>query len=194
MGHCKQTIDHNETLPFILGIVEFASTWHPFRSTHSAGWIWKIYSDIDTSSCWRRRGCLCQVSCSCGECVNSSDFDFIRRTDKEFRKTLVETVPAIDPVLKVLLQEEGNAVSEAKKSIDTATQKVIDAKDTVAGFFGAEEKPTPPKGTCHSVRIRIADRAILSSFHCFSHTKQIDSQYNIGCPTIAIYYGPTTIE
>lgn len=62
----------------------------------------------------------------------------------------METVPAIEPVLKILLQEEGNAVSEAKKSIDSATQKVLDAKDTVAGYFGAEpkheEKAAPAKG------------------------------------------------
>lgn len=77
---------------------------------------------------------------------NSHDFS----NDKEFRKTLVETIPGIDPVLKVLLREEGNAVSEVKKSIDSATQKVIDAKDTVAGYFGTEtkhdEKPAPAKG------------------------------------------------
>lgn len=74
----------------------------------------------------------------------------IFRNDEQFRKTLVETIPGIDPVLKVLLQEEGNAVSQAKKSIDSATQKVIDAKDNVAGYFAAEskheEKPTPAKG------------------------------------------------
>lgn len=62
----------------------------------------------------------------------------------------MENIPGIDPVLKVLLQEEGNAVSQAKKSIDSATQKVIDAKDTVAGYFGAEtkpeERPAPAKG------------------------------------------------
>lgn len=67
----------------------------------------------------------------------------------------METVPGIDSVLKVLLQEEGNAVSEVKKSIDSATQKVVDAKDTVASYFGSEtkhdEKPAPVKGNRHSV-------------------------------------------
>lgn len=38
----------------------------------------------------------------------------------------------------MLLQEDGNAVSEATKSITNATQKVIDAKDSVVGFFGGE--------------------------------------------------------
>lgn len=64
--------------------------------------------------------------------------------DKQFRKTLVETVPGIDPVLKVLLQEEGNAFSVAKKSIDSATDKVIGAKDTVVGYFGSETKQEEP--------------------------------------------------
>lgn len=64
------------------------------------------------------------------------------RSDKEFRQSLVSSVPAIEPVLKVLLQEEGNAVSEATKSINNATQKVVNAKDTVIGFFGAD-KPAP---------------------------------------------------
>lgn len=31
-------------------------------------------------------------------------------------------------------------MSEAKKTIDSATQKVLGAKDTVAGYFGAEPK------------------------------------------------------
>lgn len=61
--------------------------------------------------------------------------------DKAFRKTLVDTVPGIDPVLKVLLQEEGNALSSAKKSIDNATQKVVDVKNTVASYVGLDSKP-----------------------------------------------------
>lgn len=73
------------------------------------------------------------------KCVDFFDYP---RSDKEFRNSLVSSVPAIEPVLKVLLQEEGNAVSQATKSISNATQKVVDAKDTVVGFFGGE-KPAP---------------------------------------------------
>lgn len=83
-----------------------------------------------------------------GKYAISNDFDDFS-VDKQFRKTLVDTVPGIDPVLKVLLQEEGNALSEAKKSIDSATEKVIGAKDTVASYFGSEtkhEEPAPSKG------------------------------------------------
>lgn len=61
---------------------------------------------------------------------------------------MVESVPGADPVLKVLLQEEGNAVEAASKSIGRATQKVIDVKDTVSGFLGTsseKEKPTASK-------------------------------------------------
>lgn len=47
-------------------------------------------------------------------------------------------------MLKIFLQEEGNAVSEATKSISNATQKVIGVKDSIAGYFGAD---TPSKPT-----------------------------------------------
>lgn len=65
------------------------------------------------------------------------------KSDEKFRKTLVDTVPGADSLLKVLLQEEGNAVSEATKSINNATQKVIDVKDSIVGYFG-DEKPAKP--------------------------------------------------
>lgn len=69
------------------------------------------------------------------------------RHDPEFRKSLVQTVPLAEPILKVVLQEEGNAVSEATKSISNASQKVVGLKDTVVGFFGGEteEKLKAPK-------------------------------------------------
>lgn len=63
---------------------------------------------------------------------------------------MVDNIPGIEPVLKVLLQEDGNALQSATKSISNATQKVIDVKDTVAGYFGGskeEEKPVPSKRT-----------------------------------------------
>lgn len=68
---------------------------------------------------------------------------FIYRSDEKFRKTLVDTVPGADSLLKVLLQEEGNAVSEATKSINNATQKVIDVKDSIVGYFGDEKSAKP---------------------------------------------------
>lgn len=61
---------------------------------------------------------------------------------------MVDNIPGIEPVLKVLLQEDGNALQEATKSISGATQKVVDVKDTVVGYFGGskeEEKPVPSK-------------------------------------------------
>lgn len=60
----------------------------------------------------------------------------------------MDNIPGIEPVLKVLLQEDGNAFQEASKSINNATQKVVGVKDTVTGFFGGskeEEKPAPSK-------------------------------------------------
>lgn len=70
------------------------------------------------------------------------------RENKAFRQQLVDNIPGIEPVLKVLLQEDGNAFQEASKSINNATQKVVGVKDTVTGFFGGskeEEKPAPSK-------------------------------------------------
>lgn len=76
----------------------------------------------------------------------------MNRQDKAFRKTLVESVPGADPVLKVLFQEEGNAVEEASKSINRATRKASDVKETfsvsVSQFLGnssEKEKSTPSK-------------------------------------------------
>lgn len=61
---------------------------------------------------------------------------------------MVDNIPGIEPVLKVLLQEDGNALQGVTKSISSATQKVVDVKDTVTGYFGGskeEEKPVPSK-------------------------------------------------
>lgn len=76
---------------------------------------------------------------------------FTFRADEKFRKTLVTTVPLSDALLKILLQEEGNAISEASKSIQGATQKVVGVKDSIVGYFGDDksaksaEKPAPAK-------------------------------------------------
>lgn len=69
------------------------------------------------------------------------------RNDKEFRKSLVSTVPGAEAVLKVVLQEEGNAVSQVVKSVGNASQKVVDLKDTVVGFFGGESAEKPKSGS-----------------------------------------------
>lgn len=70
-------------------------------------------------------------------------FSTFDSADKDFRKTLVDTVPLAEPLLKIFLQEEGNAVSEASKSIKGATQKVIGVKDSIVGYFG-DDKSTKP--------------------------------------------------
>lgn len=67
----------------------------------------------------------------------------IYRANPEFRKTLINTVPGSEPLLKIFLQEEGNVVSEASKSISNATQKVIGVKDSIVGYFG-DDKPSKP--------------------------------------------------
>lgn len=69
-------------------------------------------------------------------------------------------MPGIEPVLKVLLQEDGNALESATKSLATATQKVSDfggsvadlggkvtgAASTVTGYFtGAPAAPAKSK-------------------------------------------------
>lgn len=52
-------------------------------------------------------------------------------------------------MLKILLQEEGNAISEATKSISNATQTVVGVKDSIVGYFGDDKKsadrPVPSK-------------------------------------------------
>lgn len=69
----------------------------------------------------------------------------VHRNDKEFRSKLVATIPGIDPVLKVLFQEEGNVVSKATQSINNATQKAVDVKNSVGSFFGAGSPSTEEK-------------------------------------------------
>lgn len=62
-------------------------------------------------------------------------------------------MPGADSLLKILLQEEGNAVSEASKSINNATQKVIGVKDSIVGYFGDDKsaKPTEKAASVKSV-------------------------------------------
>lgn len=77
------------------------------------------------------------------------------RSDKEFRQSLVNSVPAIDPILKVLLQEEGNALSEATKSINNATQKVVNVKDSMVGYFD-NDKSTSKSTTTTPAKSKIS--------------------------------------
>lgn len=80
------------------------------------------------------------------------------RQNDQFKKLLIESVPGIEPVLKVLLQEDGNALESASKSLGRATQtvsdigtkvsgigsKVSDLSGTVTGFFGGSKAPEAP--------------------------------------------------
>lgn len=76
--------------------------------------------------------------------------NLICRSNPEFRKTLVDSVPGIEPVLKVVLQEEGNVVSEVAKPIKSAAQKVVDVKDSVVGYF-SDEKPATKTASVKSI-------------------------------------------
>lgn len=60
--------------------------------------------------------------------------------------------------MKIVLQEDGNVLSEAIKPIKGAAQKVMDAKDTVVGYFISDkpaEKIAPAKSTFFSIRNQI---------------------------------------
>lgn len=67
---------------------------------------------------------------------------------------MVESVPGIEPVLKVLLQEDGNALESASKSISNATQKVSDVTQkvsdvtsSVTGYFSGSKLDEKPPAT-----------------------------------------------
>lgn len=65
--------------------------------------------------------------------------------DNEFRKMLVTNVPALEPVLKVLLQEE-NPLDEVSKKLDDISSTISGYTSTVTGFFtGKEEDKKPEK-------------------------------------------------
>ncbi|KAG4075514.1 hypothetical protein HA402_003339 [Bradysia odoriphaga] len=63
--------------------------------------------------------------------------------DNKFRQTLVSNVPGAESILKILLQEEGNAIDEASKSIGKATQKVSEFSSNVTGYFGGKKLDEP---------------------------------------------------
>ncbi|XP_058467387.1 MICOS complex subunit Mic60 isoform X2 [Malaya genurostris] len=65
--------------------------------------------------------------------------------DDEFRKTLVTSVPALDPVLKALLQEE-NPLEEVTKKLDDISSTISGYTSSVTGFFtGGKEEKKPEK-------------------------------------------------
>lgn len=66
--------------------------------------------------------------------------------DNEFRKTLITNVPALEPVLKVLLQEE-NPLDDVSKKLDEISNSISGYTSTVTNFFtgGKEEEKKPEK-------------------------------------------------
>ncbi|XP_062702219.1 MICOS complex subunit Mic60-like isoform X1 [Aedes albopictus] len=64
--------------------------------------------------------------------------------DNEFRKTLVTNVPALEPVLKTLLQEE-NPLDEVSKKLDEISSTISGYTSTVTGFFTGGTKEEEKK-------------------------------------------------
>lgn len=66
--------------------------------------------------------------------------------DNEFRKTLVTNVPALEPVLKALLQEE-NPLDEVSKKLDEISSTISGYTSTVTEFFtgGSKEEEKKPE-------------------------------------------------
>lgn len=66
--------------------------------------------------------------------------------DNEFRKTLVTNVPALEPVLKTLLQEE-NPLEEVSKKLDEISSTISGYTSTVTGFFtgGSKDEEKKPE-------------------------------------------------
>uniref|UniRef100_U5EIL2 MICOS complex subunit MIC60 n=1 Tax=Corethrella appendiculata TaxID=1370023 RepID=U5EIL2_9DIPT len=67
--------------------------------------------------------------------------------DKDFRKTLSTSAPALDPVIKILLQEEEfHPLDDVTKKFDDISKTVGGYTSTVTGFFGGggeEDKKKP---------------------------------------------------
>lgn len=65
--------------------------------------------------------------------------------DNEFRKTLVSNVPTLEPVLKVLLQEE-NPLDDVTKKLDEISSTISGYTSSITGFFtGGEPEKQPEK-------------------------------------------------
>lgn len=145
---------------FITGISVGIALWPNKTHSHkqpwnSRGWSREVFGDSGSVRCWSWCCCVCQVGPTANyfaierhlTCISFLSlqivFLFDSRSNPEFRKTLINTVPGSEPLLKIFLQEEGNVVSEASKSISNATQKVIGVKDSIVGYFG-DDKPSKP--------------------------------------------------
>ncbi|XP_058062762.1 MICOS complex subunit Mic60 isoform X2 [Anopheles bellator] len=82
--------------------------------------------------------------------------------DNEFRKTLITNAPALEPVLKMLLQET-NPLDEVTKKMDDISKTIGEYTSTITGFFGgseeekkAEKKPDlPPVTRSKSVHVPV---------------------------------------
>uniref|UniRef100_A0A4Y0BPU5 MICOS complex subunit MIC60 n=1 Tax=Anopheles funestus TaxID=62324 RepID=A0A4Y0BPU5_ANOFN len=59
--------------------------------------------------------------------------------DNEFRKTLITNVPALEPVLKALLQET-HPLDEVSKKMDDISKTIGEYTSTITGFFGGGEE------------------------------------------------------
>lgn len=64
--------------------------------------------------------------------------------DNEFRKTLITNAPALEPVLKVLLQET-NPLDDLSKKMDDISKTIGGYTSTVTGFFGGGEEEKKPE-------------------------------------------------
>lgn len=98
----------------------------------------------------------------------------------------------------MLLQEEGNAVSKATKSINNATQKVFDAKDTVFSLFGAEKPapaPTPAKSICHLyITILYQLNSIKSLIYVFFAGQSAAKASNFAAPPLPTITAPGPLK
>jgi MICOS complex subunit MIC60 len=75
--------------------------------------------------------------------------------DPEFRKTLVQNVPAIEPVLEVFIDDKNpfedvqkkfnEYTSSVSSSIDSVKSTVTNASSTVTGFFGGSSNEPKSK-------------------------------------------------
>lgn len=64
--------------------------------------------------------------------------------DNEFRKTLVTNVPALEPVLKALLQEE-NPLDEVSKKLNEISSTISGYSSSITGFFTSGEEEKKPE-------------------------------------------------
>lgn len=101
--------------------------------------------------------------------INNNNNTLAFRHDAQFKRLLIESVPGIEPVLKVLLQEEGNALESVTKTFNQATEKVSDISSIVTGFIGGSKAPDTPVTSLKSeFKIIISNFIYLSNKFCSS--------------------------